>query len=255
MPEETGQSSEAQVTPETPPTQTEVKEPTVVAPESTLPERFRGKTASEIAQSYVEAESHIGKLATQNQQMAQRLQMLEDSARQTPDQPSPYEDMYINDPLKATDRMIADRLAQFQQQQAYSSAFDAAPLAKLTAQMQSKQLFDTAERLGVSRDIDNMITQGIQSGAINPAMAKQPQAYTWAAWQLVGQKVGFDPARMPGIAHTASQPIETGTPTMNKRAGMETVSGIPSQWGEAWDKMGLSKKDQESIVAKYKGGE
>lgn len=257
----TGQSVEE---PKVPPTQTEetgtqgTTEPTT-PPE--IPEKFQGKTAEDIAKSYVELESKLGQTASQNDQLARRLQMLEESV-QRPQQPQPpqdttsaYEDMFMSDPLKATQRMIQDNLSKYETQARYRQAYSASEFAKMTAKMQHPDLFKQVEEAGLTQSVDQMIHGGVRAGVVQPEVATSPDGWAMAAWQTLGQKQGFKIPTALAPKQTASQPIETGVPMQGKRTDQSSPVRIPPEWGDAWDKMGLSKKDQEDIVRKQTGGE
>ena len=201
MPEPEEKTGESVKEPEAPPTQTEetgtqgtTEQPTPPA----IPEKFQGKSVEDVAKSYGELESKHGELASQNDQLARRLRMLEDSAQRSqppqPPQPDPtsaYEDMFMSDPLKATQKMIRDNLARYDAQARYKQAYSASEFAKMTAKMQHPDLFKQVEEAGLTQSVDQMIQGGVRSGVVQPEVATSPDGWAMAAWQTLGQKQGF----------------------------------------------------------------
>jgi hypothetical protein len=96
------------------------------------------------------------------------------------------------------------------------NAAQMAPFAKNQAKAMFPQAF---EGLG-DAEVDQIVYGGIQSGIIAPDVATNPNGWAMAAWQLKGQKMGFNPVSPPPQSMQAT-PTESPSRPQNQDEGME----------------------------------
>ena len=227
----------------------------VQEPEENLPEKFRGKSKSEIAQSYVELENKLG---TQGTQLSELQQKVEDFQRQTaqaqyesqlrqqqekPPDTSQYESMYYENPVKATQEMIKKENQRTQQQMRYAIAYNTADTALNEARRRYPHVFQGMSDQDVT-SLKQGIMHNVSTGGIAPEILTSPDSWASAVTIQRGLKTGFkfgtspevpvSPTESPASVKSQSPPVEDFTPDEKTQQMMR--------------KMGLSKEQQTEAV-------
>ena len=227
--------------------QTEV----VPEPDENVPEKFRGKSKSEIAQSYAELENKLG---TQGTQLSELQRQVEDFQRQSvqarpgpqPEQipdTSPYESMYYENPVKATQKMIADQDQRSKQQVRYAMAFNSVDPALNEARRKYPQAFEGMDDNDVAQ-LRQGILQNVSSGSVAPEVLASSTAWAGAATLQRGLKTGFN-FRGPG--EVSATPTESPAAVKNQAPPVEDFSP-DERTQQMMRKMGLSKEQQTEAV-------
>lgn len=195
-------------------TQTEV--------EDELPERFRGKSPSEIAQSYLELERKLGDQGRElgelkNQiafQQAQPPYQQPAPQYQQPAYPNPgmgqqpadvnWDDKFLESPTQA----MAQWFNQYDQYRRREDSARNFNWALSEAQRSRPDLFDSPETLNQVRQT---IQQGVQNKAFLPEVQSDPMSISAIALWLKDQRMQKSPPRMP------VNPVQTESPTQVRK--------------------------------------
>lgn len=173
----------------------------VYGDQPTLPEKFQGKSAAEIAQAYVELESKLG------EQGAELAQYRRAPAPQYPYPPQapgyPYgapvppptqEPIKVDweNPVGQIASEVIKRIAPMVTNYQMNSAKSMGEIALSNAKAQDPAMFQGVEP-EVKTFVNNMIDQGI----LRPDSAMDPQTWRMAAWQMQGMKSGYKRSATP----------------------------------------------------------
>jgi len=233
--------------------QTEVVQET----EENVPEKFRGKSKSDIAQSYVELENKLGTKATQLTELQQQLADFQSKQAQAqyeaqmrtqttaPQQPvnSQFASTYYEDPVKATEARIQEESKKTQQQMRYALAYNSAD----TALNEAKRMYPNVFEGMNGQELTNLkqgIMQTVSRGGVAPEVLTSPDSWASAAMIHKGLKTGFkfgssgevpaNPTESPASVKSRVAPVEDYTPDEKTAAMMR--------------KMGLTKEQQTGAV-------
>lgn len=189
-----GQATEAGPVKETPAESTPPKGATYDGPI----EKFKGKTATEIAQSFAEVESAFGRSQSEladargkvtayeqwYQQQQQPTQQPQQSPQETPD-------IYEN-PMGAVQSYARPLIHQEMEKWEVKRSFNDANQAKYMAKQMYPAVFEGVDE----KALDNIMFSGAQAnvqgrGGIHHSALRDPNAWRMAAWQMKGEQVGY----------------------------------------------------------------
>ena len=238
-------------------------------PES-IPEKFQGKTAEDIAKAYQELESQYGKLASEigkmkeeneafrqwyNTIMLQQRGQAQPQSNPSPVAPEPApsqvaggafsDEEFIEKPVEAVDKLVTQKLQQYSTAQRFEMAYRLAPFAKTTAKNQYPQLFEGINE----QELDQIMYGGAQAGAIAPDLLADPNGWAGAAWQLKGRKMGFNIAPSPP---SPMSPPQTESPQARKTTGGEEPVQIQEDTLAIAQAFGKSPKEAVEILKRIR---
>lgn len=228
-----------------------------------LPEKFKGKSAEEIANMYAELEKtqgahsqEVGELRKKTEQYEQYFQQLQQQQQQAqaqqqfqpgygqsgqpqgqPGQPAlGPEEGDDEDYLSKGDarKMLANEREKIRYEQAVSQAY----YAKEFAKSKYPHLFE-----GVEQEVDQLVLGGAQAGVVNPAIISNPQTWLDAAGMIHNRKSNYAFTQQP---QKSGQPIQPVQPT-----GTETPTGTP-QTGEEGEIPVLDEFGKEMLANRPK---
>ena len=251
-----GQSQDSQdnVSPDTPADATQTDSTQTVV-DDVLPERFQGKSATEIAQSYAELEKTMGDqgrevgelknelayIKTQTQvQQGQQYQQPAQAGQQQAD--TNWEDKFIDNPHQATMQM----LGQYDQYRRYNDAVKDFPRTLREVETLRPDLFGDKE---IADQVANFVKQGVQQGSVLPEVQSDANSLIAIGAYLKDQKTWQNPQPNP------VQPVSTENPVQVKR---DTKIQEPIVWTRDEEdfiehsiQAGIYK-DKEEAVAEYR---
>jgi len=216
-----------------------------------VPEKFRGKSKSDIAQSYVELENKLG---TQGTQLTELQQQLADFQRQqayaqqqqvqpAPQAPSQFASTYYEDPVKATEMRIQQESQKTQQQMRYALAYNSAD----TALNEAKRMYPNVFEGMNGQELTNLkqgIMQTVGRGGVAPEILSSPDSWASAAMIQRGLKTGFKFGNSGEVSVT-----QTETPASVKSRVPPPEDYTPDEKTAAMmRKMGLTKEQQTGAV-------
>ncbi len=219
-----------------------------------VPEKFRGKSKSDIAQSYVELENKLGTQGTQLTELQQQLgdfqrqqqqAQYEAQQRQQTAQPAPsqFASTYYDDPVKATEARIQEESQKTQQQMRYAIAYNSADNALNEAKRMYPDVFKGMD----GQELTNLkqgIMQTVGRGGVAPEILSSPDSWASAAMIQRGLKTGFK-FGTPG--EVSANPTES--PASVKSQAPPAVDYTPDEKTSAMmRKMGLTKEQQTEAV-------
>ena len=159
-------------------------------------EKFKGKTAAEIAQSYGDLESAFGKKDMEFKSQGEKLQGYEQyyqtqQAQQQqapPAPPTPPADIYDNPQAFVT--QAAQPLVEKAVEQAkFQSALQIAPIMKNQAKQNFPEIFDGVDE----KQLENIMYNGVKTGTVHYSALADENAWKMAAWQMKGDSTGYKP--------------------------------------------------------------
>ena len=163
-------------------------------------EKFKGKTAAQIAQSYSELESVYGKTtselsdtkakATAYEQWYQQQQQQVQQPQQA-SQPTEPPDIYEN-PMGAVQSYAKPLIHQEMEKWEIKRSFNDANQAKYMAKQMYPAVFDGVD----DKALDQIMFSGAQAsvmgkGGIHHTALRDPAAWRMAAWQMRGEQLGY----------------------------------------------------------------
>ena len=172
-------------------------------PVDNLPEKFKGKTAEEIARSYSELESKMGKDSVRYSEVEKERDALRNyyeqselqaqRTRQAPAQ-EPAKDLnwYDHPDEKAqaiVDKRLSETLGKYQRMQDYKNAMEQGEMFKEKAKEKFPHLFKGID----DKDLDSAVYGGLYNGQIAPAFVRSTRAWCGAASLIKGMKTNFSP--------------------------------------------------------------
>lgn len=190
-------------------------------------DKFKGKSAAEVAEMYSNLEKTLGEKDKAVKEREEELTAYKDwyqravnqaQANQTPQQgqygqtpyqPPPQETEQSTDysfwdkPEKATQDMLKRELYNYDRQRRYQDAMSSASLAEEMARDKYPDVFSEVK----PEEVRNVLVNGVNNGAIPPDFLKNPEAWANAAGmiQLRRRNFKFDTAK--------PEPTDTGTET------------------------------------------
>lgn len=215
-----------------------------------LPEKFKGKSVEDVAESYQQLESELGRLRDEvgkkdkeidafrmYYQYGQQQQSAQPQQQAPQEQPAADagEIDFFDKPAESFDRLYRQRRQQERIQERYERAYHGYETAKFQAKQQFPHLFDGVDEA----QIDQLIVGGVRSGTVAPEVMSNPNGIAMTAWQLKGQQLGFSVPTSAPNPMGSSQP-ETPSP-VRQSADNDVVQVSP--WGlEAAQKLGISEE-------------
>jgi hypothetical protein len=223
-----------------------------------LPDKFAGKSIEDVARSYQEAESMIGKQARDIGELRSQLtyvtsmmqnQLAQQQAQQAPPPPVQQGPQFNWDKPEDSVRGVArTEVMQAMEAMRYQQAASMAEIAKSSAMRDNPQVF---QGLDVSA-VDQVMQQGLRQRLIAPESVGKPETWVMAAWQLRGAQSGYGANYSP----TPVKPVQTEQPT-GSRGNYESEpvtlgegeAQIIKQWGKAMGKELDPQKFAQEISA------
>ncbi len=262
MVEQTGQSPDPLMTPnlenESNSQQTQTQSTAIPGQQTQqVPQKFAGKSVEEIAGAYEKLESEHGRQAKELGDIRNEVSMLRNWASQASQQmqqrpqaqaveeDSQEEDAkFLQNPSKMVKKVVTETVLGALGQMQVSEAFNQAEIAKNQAKQQYPEVFKGLNE----QEIDRVMYGGVQQKVVAPNVLRNPLGWAMAAWQLQGQKSGF---QLNPIPTKPVSPTETEIPTSQRQAGglPPQTEPTPQGWDEVWSKMGLNKEQIERAKA------
>jgi len=176
-------------------------------------EKFKGKSATEIAQSFSELESAYGKSQTELNDAKSRVTAYDNwyqqQQQQTPQQVQPQEtpDIYEN-PSGAVQQIATPLIQRELQKMDVQNSFNGYQQTKYLAKQMYPAVFEGVD----DAQLDRMMLEGAKAnvvgrGGIHHSALRDPESLRMAAWQMKGMQTGYK-------THTPSKmdPMETEQP-------------------------------------------
>ncbi len=228
-----------------------------------LPEKFKGKTPSDIARAYEELESKLGQQGQMLGQMQQQLTYFQSIAqqqqalretREAPAIPPPPATKWDWDkPEESARQTVREEIAPVVRQMQYQTAQMMAGYAREQAKAANPGLFN-----GVENEVNNVIDQGIRSGWLRPENVANPETWRMAAWQVQGMKAAYNPASFASVPRSPNpmNPVGTETPQGFRTPNYQTNNvALDDKSREMIRKWGADEKDiVKSIAEDRKAG-
>jgi hypothetical protein len=165
--------------------------------------KFAGKSAAEIAKSYDELESRLGRQAQEVGELRGAIDLLTRVGQAQQQQAAPPMNTNFGAPPEAPSKfnwdnpeesvsrlasaqaqaIVRNELGQFARAFQYQQAMNSAGLAEQSARNGNPGLFK-----GVEDKVKVFMNKGVQSGLINPTAVTNPETWNMAAWVLKGQE-------------------------------------------------------------------
>jgi len=221
-----------------------------------LPEKFKGKTKAEIAQSYAELENKIGSQGTQLTELQRQVEefrgqsaqekyeaQLRQQQQPKPDDTSQYESAYYTDPIKTTQQMIKQEAERLKQQVRYGNAYNGAEAALNEAKRSYPHVFK-----GMSdQEIYAMrqgIMQNVSTGGVAPEVLTSVKAWAGAAMLQRGMQTDFKFGQTPEVS---ANPTESPAAVKSQTPPQEDFSP-DEKTKEMMRHLGLTKEQQTGAL-------
>jgi len=225
-------------------------------------EKYKGKTAAEVAKMHQELEKKLGEKDHELKEKEQNLMAYENWYRQVqsqgqqqsqgygsqqatppPDNSSTGESFWDN-PEVASQRVAKSMLGQYDQQRSYRDAISRAPMVEQLAKQQYPQVFEGL----AGGEVRNILMQGVNNGTIHPDVMQDPRGWARAAALIKSEKSNFQ------VSTKKQEPTGSGTeiPEQIKQQPYGETNSVrfDSHGRELMDKFGFSEKDATEIVRK-----
>jgi len=228
----TGQSQEDNASTEAPTATQDDSTQAVV--DDGLPDRFKGKSPTEIAQSYEELEKKMG---DQGREMGELKNELSFIKTQTPVQQGPqyqqpaqtgqqatenYDDRFLESPYQATTQMFQ----QYDQYRRYTDAGRDFPRTMREVESLRPDLFGDKE---IAKQVKDYVQQGVQQGTILPEVQSDVRSLEAIGAYLKDQKT---------LQHPQPNPV---TPVLTE-APVQVKKDIPIKEPVVWT------RDEEDFI-------
>lgn len=227
-----------------------------------LPEKFAGKSAEEIAASYIELERKLG-------EQSQEIAALRDASRQPappypfPGQPNPYgaplpgygpqppgyyPQAPVAPPARPDVKMNWDNPVEtFREvlKQEVAPVFNA--YQQQTAKSVGEVIFNTAKAerpdlfVGIEPNVKAFVDTMIDNGVLKPESALNPQTWQMAAWQLQGMRSGYKPGQ-PAPAINPVAAVRTEMPGSRPPSTMAPAYPMTEVDRRMTERMGITEE-------------
>lgn len=182
------------------------------APDTSIPERFRGKRPEELVNILMDKEREVGRLGSELGDLRQRTQTYEQTFAQwqmqqaaqqaqtaQPYQGQPDESAKFDweNPERAVDARVERKLRteyeQLRRQVMMETATSQAPIAKNIA----KNMYPDAFKGVTDEELDRAMFGGAAAGNVQPQNLTKPEAWRMLGWIIQGEKTGYRMAPPP----------------------------------------------------------
>lgn len=231
-----------------------------------IPEKFQGKSAEEIAQSYQELERKFGEQAQELGDLRSRVPTMpypqppqgyqpqygyppqgqgypQGPQYQTPEGPRLPEKIDWENPIgsiaQVVQALVAPVLTNYQQ----NTAMGLKDIAFENAKAKDPALFE-----GVESNVRGFMDSMIQQNVLKPENALNPETWRMAAWQLQGMKSGYKP-RPAGPPLQPVQSVRTETPGARPPYYGTPLPSLSEKDRKMTEAMGISVEQAQKNLA------
>ena len=175
-------------------------------------EKFKGKTAAEIAQTYLEVESLAKRKDEDIKARDEKLQGYEQwyrsqqAQQQTPPVPQTPPDIYDN-PQAFVQHAAQPLIEKAVEQTKFQNALSMAPIMKNQAKQNYPEVFDGVDEAALEKIMYN----GVRTGTVHYSALADENAWKMAAWQMKGDSTGYKAGKPQPVNLTQSEQPSGGT--------------------------------------------
>lgn len=205
------------------------------APQPTLPPKYAGKSAEDLARMLEDQEKHLGRQANELGELRQRSQQYENwlaqaqmaqaqqqaqTAHQAPEEaPDGLGKFDWENPEREVNRRVEKKLKTEMESMRRSLMMETAAAQAPIAKNMAKNMYPDAFRDVTDEELDRAMFGGAAAGNVQPQNLTKPEAWRMLGWILQGEKRGYK--MQPGGVNPVS-PTSTESP----------VSAKPQNYGE-----------------------
>jgi hypothetical protein len=207
-------------------------------------EKFKGKTATEIAQIYSDLESSYGKKDAEIKAYSEKLEGYEQWYRnqqaqqqqiQQPPVPQTPPDIYDN-PHGFVQQAAQPLIEKAVEQTKFQNALSMAPIMKNQAKQNYPEVFEGVDEVALEKVMYN----GVKTGTVHYSALADEHAWKMAAWQMKGEGTGYKATGPNPVAPTQTEQPSGGP-------GEEELSPMTQEHKDWAAAMGKDTKTAQRI--------